>query len=151
VYAHLEARCRQAAGRLRAGEPLAVDEAPQEWAPFRPLRQLLAPELRRARDTSNPFARMILACRAVNLRLWFFNQSIAPVVPAALPAAARRPLASLLDQCAGHLHALLEGVLHRQPVSPVDADVLADARAARWGADRPTRAGGEVLLAQGVH
>ena len=151
VYAHLEARCRQAAGRIRAGEPPAVDASPQEWAPFRPLRQLLAPELRRARDTSNPFARMILACRSLNLRLWFFNQAIAPVVPAALPAEARRPLASLLDQCAGHLHALLEGVLHRQQVPPVDADCVADVRAARWDADRTALAGGDVLLAQGVH
>jgi uncharacterized membrane protein YccC len=140
VYAHLEACCREAAGRIRSGEPTGEDASPHEWAPFRPLRQLLAPELRRARGTSNPFARMILACRSLNLRLWFFNQSIAPVVPAALPAAARRPLASLLDQCAGHLHALLEGVLHRQQVPPVDADLHADVRA--WGADRTQLAGG---------
>jgi uncharacterized membrane protein YccC len=151
VYAHLEARCRQAAGRIRAGEPPAVDASLQEWAPFRSLRQLLAPELRRARDTSNPFARMILACRSLNLRLWFFNQSIAPVVPAALPAAARWPLVSLLDQCAGHLHALLEGVLHRQQVPPVAADGRGDLRVARWDADRPPRAEGEVLLTHGVH
>src|SRR5262249_18501521 len=89
VYAHLEARCRQAAGRMRAGEPPAVDASLQEWAPFRSLRPFLAPELRRAPAPSNPFARLILACRSLNLRLWFFNQSIAPVVPAALPAAAR--------------------------------------------------------------
>jgi hypothetical protein len=151
VYAYLEARCQQAAGQIRAGEPPAVDASPQEWAPFRPLRQLLAPELRRARDTSNPFARMILACRSVNLRLWFFNQAIAPVVPAALPAAARRPLASLLDRCAGHLHALLEGVLHRTQVPPVDADVLGDVRSARWEVDRTPPVGGDVLLAHGVH
>ena len=151
VYAHLEARCRQAAGWMRSGEPPAVDASLQEWAPFRSLRQFLAPELRRARDTSNPFARMILACRSLNLRLWFFNQSIAPVVPAALPAAARWPLGSLLDQCAGHLHALLEGVLHRQQVPPVDADGRGDVRAARWDADRPPRAEGEVLLTHGIH
>jgi hypothetical protein len=36
-------------------------------------------------------------------------------------------------------------------VPPVDADLLADVRAARWDADRPPRAGGDVLLAQGVH
>jgi len=151
VYAHLEEQCRQAADRIRAGEPLAVDASPQEWAPFRPLRQLLAPELRRARDTSNPFARMILACQSVNLRLWFFNQALAPVVLAALPAAARRPLASLLDQGASHLHALLEGVLHRKEVSPVDADWLADVRSARWDPARTPPAGGDVLLAHGVH
>ena len=151
VYAHLEARCRQAAGRIRAGEPPAVEASPHEWAPFRSLRQFLAPELRRARDTSNPFARMILACRSLNLRLAFFDQAIAPVVLAALPAAARWPLMSLLDQCAGHLHTLLEGVLHRQPVPPLDADVLADVPSAVGYADRPPPAGGEVLLAQGVH
>lgn len=78
-------------------------------------------------------------------------------IPGALPpvtgwaAAARWPLASLLDQCAGHLHALLESVLHRQQVPPVDADLLTDVRAARWGADRTPPAGGDVLLAQGVH
>ena len=142
VYAHLEARCRQAAGRMRAGEPPAVDASLQEWAPFRALRQLVAPELRRARDTSNPFARMILACRSLNLRLWFFNQAIAPVVLAAVPAAARRRLASLLDQCAGHLHALLEGVLYRKQVPPVDADVLGDVRSTRWDAARTPLAGG---------
>ncbi len=151
VYDHLEARCRQAAGQIRSGEPPEVDASPQEWAPFRPLRQLLAPGLRRARDTSNPFARMILACRSVNLRLWFFNQAIAPVVSAVLPAEARRPLASLLDRCAGHLHALLEGVLHRKPVPPVDADLLADVRSARWDADRRPPAGGDVLLAHDIH
>jgi uncharacterized membrane protein YccC len=151
VCAHLEARCRQAAGRIRSGEPPAVDASPQEWAPFRPLRQLLAPGLRRVRDTSNPFARMILACRSLSLRLWFFNQAIAPVVSAALPAEARRPLASVLDQCAGHLHALLEGVLHRKPVPPVNADLLGDVRSARWDAHRTPPAGGDVLLAQGVH
>jgi len=151
VYAHLEARCRQAAGRIRFGEPPAVDASPQEWAPFRSLRQLLAPELRRARDTSNPFARMILACRSLNLRLWFFNQSIAPVVLATLPAAARRPLASLLDQCAGRFHALLEGVLQRKQVPPVDAHLFEDVHSARGHADRTQLAGTDVLLAQGVH
>ena len=151
VYAHLEGHCRQAADRIRFGELPAVDASPQEWAPFRPLRQLLAPELRRARDTSNPFTRMILACRSLNLRLWFFNQTIAPVVPAALPAEARRPLASVLDRCAGHLHALLEGVLKREQVPPVDADWLADVRSARWDADRRPPARGDVLLDHGIH
>ena len=94
---------------------------------------------------------MILACRSVNLRLWFFNQAIAPVVSAVLPAEARRPLASLLDRCAGHLHALLEGVLHRKPVPPVNADLLGDVPSARRDADRRPPAGGDVLLAHDIH
>lgn len=73
------------------------------------------------------------------------------MVPAALPADARRPLASLLEQCAGHLHALLEGVLHRQQVPPVDADGLGDVRSARWDAARTPLAGRDVLLAHGIH
>jgi hypothetical protein len=79
--------------------------------------------------TSNPFSRMILACRSLNLRLWFFNRALAPVIPAALPAEARRPLASVLDQCAGQLHALLEGVLHGslgfKPIAPYNANPVA--------------------------
>jgi hypothetical protein len=147
VYAHLETRCRQAAGQTRPGEPSAMVAPPQEWAPFRALRQLVAPELRGARHTSNPFSRMVLACRSLNLRLWFFNRTLAPVIPAALPAEARRSLASVLDQCAGQLHALLEGALHGQQVRPVDTDLLEDVRLARWDADR-TR---DVLLAHGIH
>src|SRR4029077_20848728 len=116
VYAHLEEHCRQAARWIRSGESPPVPGAPEEWAPFRPLRQLLAPELHRGRDTSNPFARMILACRSLNLRLWFFNQVIAAVVPSALPAASRGQLADVLDRIAEHLHALLEGILRREPV-----------------------------------
>jgi hypothetical protein len=123
VYAHLEEHCRQAARWIRSGESPPVPGPPAEWAPFRPLRQLLAPELHRGRDTSNPFARMILACRSLNLRLWFFNRVIAPVVLSPLPAESRRQLASVLDQCAEHLHALLEGILHRKPVPPVAANL----------------------------
>jgi uncharacterized membrane protein YccC len=81
VYARLEQECRQGARCIRSGESMPSPDPPEEWAPFRRLRQQLAPELRRARDTSNPFARMILACRSLNLRLWFFNQAIAPVAP----------------------------------------------------------------------
>src|SRR5207253_1134055 len=82
-YARLEDQCRDAARRLRSGESAPVEDSPGEWAPFRPLRQLLAPELRRGRDTANPFARMILACRSLNLRLWFFSRVIAPLAPSA--------------------------------------------------------------------
>jgi hypothetical protein len=116
VYAHMEEYCRQAARWIRSGESPPVLVPPEEWAPFRALRQLLAPELHRGRDTSNPFARMILACRSLNLRLWFFNRVTAPVVPSALPAAARGQLADVLDRIAEHLHALLEGILRRKPV-----------------------------------
>ena len=124
VYAHLEEQCRRVARQIRSGESPPVEASAEEWAPFRPLRQMLAPELRRGRDTSNPFARMILACRALNLRLWLFNQAVAPVLPAALPVETRRQLAGLLDQCAEHLHALLEGILHGNQVSPLDAGLL---------------------------
>ncbi len=143
VYAHLEARCRRAAGEIRSGEAPATDASPQEWAPFRPLRQLVAPGLQRDR--------LILACRSLNLRLWFFNRAIAPVIPATLPAEARRLLASLLDQCGGQLHALLEAALHRRQVPPVDTDLLRDVRSARWDADQAPLAGRDVLLAHGIH
>jgi len=119
VYAHLEERCRQAARWIRSGESPPVAGPPEAWAPFRPLRQLLAPELHRGRDTSNPFARMILACRSLNLRRWFLNRVIASVAPSALPAESRRQLASVLDEIADHLHPLLEGILRRKPVPEV--------------------------------
>ncbi len=144
VYAHLEARCRRAAGEIRSGEAPATDAS-------RPLRQLVAPGLQHAWHTSNPFNRLILACRSLNLRLWFFNQAIAPVIPATLPAEARRLLASLLDQCGGQLHALLEAALHRRQVPPVDTDLLRDVRSARWSADQTPPAGRDVLLAHGIH
>src|SRR5262249_40696011 len=117
AYARLEDESRDAARRLRTCDPAPVDAAPAEWAPFRPLRPFLAPELRRARDTANPFARMILACRSMNLRLWFFGRAIAPLAPPALPAdVVRLRMATLLDRCAGHLHVLLDGIIRRQEV-----------------------------------
>jgi uncharacterized membrane protein YccC len=145
VYADLEQECRQAAWALRSGEPQPVLETDQEWAPFRRLRQLLAPELRRGRDTSNPFARMILACRSLNLRLRFFNQAIAPAVPF-LPAQTRQQLASLLDRCAEHLHALLDGALHSKGVPSVDAGLLEEATSVGRA-----EGGGDVLLGHGIH
>src|SRR5437870_3340207 len=90
VYGRLETRCRQAAARTRSGEPPAMDASGQDWAPFRRLRQLVAPEARRL-DATNPFARLIRACRSLNTRLWFFDRSIAPLTTA-LPADERRPL-----------------------------------------------------------
>ena len=124
VYAHLEEQCRRVARQIRSDESPPVEASAEEWAPFRPLRQMLAPELRRGRDTSNPFARMVLACRALNLRLWLFNQAVAPVLPAALPVETRWQLAGLIDECAEHLHALLEAILHGNRVLPLDAGLL---------------------------
>jgi hypothetical protein len=151
VYAHLEEHCRQAAQWIRSGESPPVARTPEDWAPFRALRQLLAPELRRGHDwatqaTSNPFARMILACRSLNLRLWFFNRAVAPMASAGLPAETHQKLASLFDRCAEHLHALLEGALHRIPVPPVDASLLGEVSLAGWNAGRI-----KVLLAHGIH
>ncbi len=122
VYAHLEENCRYLARHLRSGEPAVPEASQQEWAPFRPLRQMLAPELRRARKTSNPFARMILACRALNLRLWFFGQAIAPAMSAVIRPEVRKRLARHLDQCANQLHALLESVLLRQPIAARESE-----------------------------
>ena len=150
VYAVLEGHCRYAARRLRSGEATRVEPSPEEWAPFRPLRQLLAPELRRGRDTSNPFARMILACRSLHLRLWFFNRAIAPLAPATLPGEVRLQMANLLDRCADHLHGLLEALLHRKQVPPLAADLLEEAGSARWDADLE-RGAGDSLLAHGIH
>jgi hypothetical protein len=146
VYAQLEQECREAGRRLRSGEPPQAPEAGQEWAPFRQLRQQLAPDLRRAAATAtaNPFARMILACRGLSLRLWFFNRAIAPVA-AALPAATREQLASLLDRCAEHLHALLEGALRWKPVRAM-AEGVPDSSLVP-----PPSSVADVLLAHGIH
>ncbi|MBV8232664.1 MAG: hypothetical protein JO329_22005 [Planctomycetaceae bacterium] len=120
AYSFLEEDCRKLARWLHTGEPPPAEPSRLEWAPFRPLQQLLAPELRQARDTTNPFARMILACRALNLRLWFFGQAIAPAMPTAQPLEARLQLATHLDQCAEQLHALLESALFKKQVRFLD-------------------------------
>ena len=150
VYARLEDQCRDAARRLRSGESAPVEDSPGEWAPFRPLRQLLAPELRRGRDTANPFARMILACRSLNLRLWFFSRVITPLAPAALPAEVRLRMARLLDRCAEQLHVLLDGILRREPVLPVDTDLVEEADSVRLDAGLH-RGEGDILLVHGIH
>ena len=149
VYALLEDHCRYAAGRVQSGESAPAEVSSQEWAPFRPLRQLLAPELRRGRDTANPFARMILACRSLNLRLWFFSRVIAPLAPAALPAEVRHELASVLDRCAEQLHTLLDGILRQKPVPPVDAELLEEARSGLFEASLQSGEG-DSLLVHGV-
>jgi hypothetical protein len=151
VYAHLERHCRQAAQRIRAGDPADADpSADDDWAPFRAMRQLLAPELRHGRGTSNPFGRMILACRSLNLRLWFFNRAIAPHAPAALGADVRMRLADLFDRCANHLYGLLEALVHDKQAPPLNAELLTEAGAVPWDIDR--RSGeADGLLAHGVH
>jgi hypothetical protein len=145
VYDNLEQRCRQAAARIRSGEAPRIMISPLDWAPFRPLRQMIAPELRRAQDPANPFGQMILACRSLNLRLWFFNKSVAPVLPQVLPAAAHEPLASLLDRCAAYLHTLFEGALHWEMAPPVSPDMLKDLHSA-WGDRGPTPVSDDILL-----
>ena len=149
VYALLEDQCRYAARRVRSGESAPAASAPEEWSHFRRLHPLLAPELRRGWDTSNPVARMIIACRSLNLRLWFFSRVIAPLAPAALPTEVRRQMASLLDRCAEQLHALLEGILASQQVPPIDTDVLEAARG-RFGASLESGEG-DLLFAHGIH
>jgi hypothetical protein len=156
VYALLEDHCRKAARWIRSGESPPAPEPPEEWAPFRALRQLLAPELRRGRNTSNPFARMILACRSMNLRLWFFDRVIAPTVPSVLSAESRGQLASVLDQCAEHLHALLEGIWRRKPVPPLPSPPSEEGEGGVSRRDAPPveRIGhptsGDILLAHDI-
>ena len=149
VYALLEDQCRYAAGRVQSGESAPAEVSSEEWAPFRPLRQLLAPELRRGRNTANPFARMILACRSLNLRLWFFSRVVAPLAPAALPAEVRHELASLLDRCAEQLRTLLDGILRQKPVPPFDAELLEQARSGLFEASLQSDEG-DTLLIHGV-
>src|SRR5262249_48536189 len=149
VYAILERYSRSAARRVLSGEAAPVDSSPQEWAPFRPLSQMLAPELRHGGDTSNPFAHVILACRSLNLRLWFFSRVIAPLAPGALPAEVRRQIATLLHRCADHLHVLLVGVLYRQAVPPVDADLIREVDSGRCEASH-AGAEGTTLLAHPI-
>jgi hypothetical protein len=150
VDAVLESNCRYAARQLRSSEAALAEPSLEEWAPFRSLCQLLAPELRRGLDMANPFARMILACRSLNLRLWFFNRAIAPLAPSTLPAEVRLQMAKLLDQCADHLHGLLEAVLRFKQVPPIDADLQRQAGSARWQ-EGLARAAGDNLFVHGIH
>ena len=100
-----------AAGSIRCG----VGRAPAAT-------RAAAPEVRPGPDSSHPIARLILACRALNLRLWFFNEAVAPALPATLSTEARQQLAGLLDQCAEHLQALLEAILQGNQVLPLGLD-----------------------------
>ena len=149
VYTHLEQECRKAARSIRSGEAPSASEPAPEWAPFRPLRQLLAPELRRGRDTANPFGRMILACRSLNLRLWFFNRAIVPAAPADLPAEARQKLAGLLDRCADRLHSLVKGALLKKQVEWADAGATTTDPPLTAPISPP--ASRDALLAHGIH
>ena len=151
VYAHLEAQCRRAAEQILSGERPPADTSPHGWAPFSPLRQLIAPGAWRSGGTSNPFARVILASRSLDLRLWFFNQALAPAITKALPSDARRPLANLLQRFAGHLHQLFEGARRGQPVAALDPDLLREVGAPAQETGRGQPAGRDVLLAHRVH
>jgi hypothetical protein len=151
VYDNLEQRCRQAATHIRSGEAPVIAISPLDWAPFRPLRQLIAPELRRAQAPSNPFGQMILACRSLNLRLWFFNKSVAPNIRTILPAEAYGPLASLLDRLALHLHTLFEGALHWETAPPVSPDLLQNLRSAKGDPGRPPLSDDELLTWRLLH
>jgi hypothetical protein len=124
VYSHLEQECRRAAESLRSGDSPAAKTLSEAWAPFRALRTMLAPELRRARETTNPFARMILACRSLNLRLWFLNRDIVPMLATTSSAPAAQELAGVLERGADQLHVLLEGAVERRAVPPLDLDSL---------------------------
>jgi len=151
VYAHLEERCRQAAGRIRSGEPPAGAASPEQWAPFRELRRFLAPELRRAGETPNPFSQMILACRSLNLRLWFFNRSVAPVVSKAIPRDVRERLASLLDRYADCLHVLLGAAVNKKRVPGGGLQWLEDVGSTRGNTAQPSPPESGTLLAHGIH
>ncbi len=126
AYEHLERECRQGSQWLRAGESPPPLDPLEDWAPFRPLRQLLAPELFRGRDTSNPFAGLILACRSLNLRLWFFNRTFSGMAMDQLSVATRGQLADALDGLAAYLAKLVAGALEHKLVSPVGASLLRD-------------------------
>src|SRR5262249_38033066 len=147
---HLEARCRQAASRIRSGEPPTVAVALDQWLPFRELGQLLAPELRRAGHHLNPFSRMILACRAFNLRLLVFCQSIAPLISKCTPPEARERLARLLVRDADRLHALLEAAVQTRR-APQDTDERFPSTEWNVGSGTLPRPPRDVLLAQGIH
>jgi uncharacterized membrane protein YccC len=146
VYSHLERECRRAAAALRSGESPSAETSSEAWAPFRSLRKMLAPELRRAHDTSNPFARMILACRSLNLRLWFLNRDIVPMLAAASSAPARQESATVLDRAAEQLHSLLEGALLRRAVPPLDLGTLGKMNLPHSDAGQT-----EALLSHGIH
>jgi hypothetical protein len=151
VYARLESHCRHAAQSIRSGAP-ADDSSPaaDDLTPFRALRQLVAPELRRGLGTSNPFARMILACRSLNLRLWFFNRAVAPQSPVTLGEDVRRRLADRFDRCADHLHGLLEALVDDKQVPPMDSELLSDSDSIPRGIDRES-GDSNALIAHGVH
>lgn len=129
VYAQLETACRAGSTWLRTGAAPTSAEPFDDWTPFRPLRQLVAPELFHARDTNSPFAGLILACRSLNLRLWFFNRTFGQLQGESMPPIARTRMADQLDGFAIHFAALLTGTLNRRPVPPFDSHSLADADA----------------------
>jgi hypothetical protein len=131
VYTELEQHCREGSRCLRSGETPPPQAALEDWAPFRPLRQLVAPELFRRRATTNPFAGLIIACRSMNVRLWFFNRALRKISPTALPLATREQLADQLDGCAVQLKTLVTGAIERRQVGAVDPNLLRDLASAQ--------------------
>ncbi len=89
---------------------------------------------------------MILACRSLNLHIWFFNKSVAPMVPKVMEVEAQKSLADLLDRCAGYLHTLFECAARRRPAPPVAAALVEDLESAGREAG-PGPLSGDVLLA----
>lgn len=132
VYARLEDDCRMAADRIRSGAPFPEAEALEDWAPFRPLRKLLAPRPHRSGDSVDPFVQMIVGCRNLNLRLWFFKQAIAPALLQEGSPEGRRRLAGILEQCADHLHGLAVSVRLRQAAAMVPDDLIQQANFANF-------------------
>lgn len=151
AYAHVEHECRKGSQWLRTGQSPPPVEAFDNWAPFRPLHQLVAPELFRGRATTSPFAGLILACRSLNLRLWFFNRAFGQVSPDAISSDTRRQLADRLDSCADQLALLVTGALNLKPVAPLDPRLL-DPRLPENVALAPTDSGAtDPLVAHQVH
>ena len=99
----------------------------EDWAPFRPLKQLVAPELFRRRETTSPFAGLILACRGLNLRLWFFNHAFGHVAAGSnspTNRAANSPTAS--TAAPPNSPRSSRGALDHRQVAPVPPELLRD-------------------------
>jgi uncharacterized membrane protein YccC len=142
VYALLEDHARRAAAGLRSDEAITAENLPDDWAPFRALRQTVAPELVRGGKTSNPFAPLILACRSLTLRFWFLNRNIAPATAGLLLPEIRLSLAEMCDRCADRLRALLQSALQASAMHG-RAEVVDD-RPILVISDGAGRSGGQV-------
>ena len=151
VYARLEDECREAAQRLRTGQVAKGLTSFEDWAPFRPLRKMLSPDTHRETERVDPFLRMIVACRNLNLHVWYFNQSITPAVIAQLPTTAHHHLAGMLDRCADHLREMLQTLLERRVAPAMDSQLLVDATFPGYANRPPLPTVSDALLQHGVH